>query len=99
MRRGVATARIVDLMLEGVWGREMRQQRSRADSPAWPTQSSAVAADCVNQISDPQSTACSLPLPLLNFRPEKCLVRQSEACAYITGSKGRRDERDVVRKR
>lgn len=44
-RRGVATARIVDLMLEGVQGREMRQQRSRADPPAWPIQSSAVAAD------------------------------------------------------
>lgn len=44
-QRGVATAGIADLVLEGARGREARQQRSRPDPRTWPTQSSAVAAD------------------------------------------------------
>lgn len=87
-RRGVATARIADLVLQGAPGVGRRDRRE--DRPAWPNPK--LSSDCryVNQLSDPQSTARSLPLPLLHFRPEKRPVRQSEACAYITGSKEQR---------
>lgn len=75
-RRGVVTAGIADLRLEGAPDREVGLQRPWADPGALPTQRSTAVSvcRCVNLISDPQSPACSLPLPLLHFRSEKSLV-------------------------
>lgn len=87
MRRGVATARIVDLMLEGVWGREMRQHRDLSFNPTgtlacWVAHPSAARVPCDPAPGGPVEAGLSkrpLPVRAAGGRPRAAPSRARRA--------------------